>query len=206
MPRLQPLPIESMPEFQDVVAGSKARLGFVANSMRTLARRPEIARAFMQLTGAINGPNATLDPQIRNLVAQMASRTAACGYCMAHTAHSGTHLGIAAEKEDALWEYETSPLFTAAERAALRVAQGAAAVPNAVTDEEFAELKKHFRDEQIVELVAVISMFGFLNRWNDTMATELETQPLESGQRFLAPRGWSPGKHGVTGRAPDAAD
>jgi len=107
----------------------------------------------------------------------------------------GTLFDYAADKEKALWEYETSPLFTAAERAALRVAQGAAQVPNAVTDEDFEELKKHYTDTQIVDIVAVIALFGFLNRFNDTMATELETSPLAVGRRYLAERGWSVGKH-----------
>ena len=85
------------------------------------------------------------------MVAQMASRAAGCGYCMAHTVHTAERVGIAAEKENALWEYETSPLFSEAERAALKVAQCAAQVPNAVTDDDFAELKKHYTDAQIVD-------------------------------------------------------
>jgi hypothetical protein len=41
----------------------------------------------------------------------------------------------------------------------------------------------------------VITLFGFLNRFNDTMATELEGSPIAAGQRFLAERGWTVGKH-----------
>lgn len=195
MPRLDPLPIESMPGLDDIAAATQARLGFIANSMRILSYRPKIARAFTELAKAINGPDTTLDPQLRSMVAQVASRTAGCSYCMAHTAHSGMKVGISAEKERALWEYETSPLFTEAERAALRVAQLAAMVPNAVTDHDFANLKTYYRDEQIVDIVAVIALYGFLNRWNDTMATELESSPLETGRGVLAERGWSAGKH-----------
>ena len=68
-------------------------------------------------------------------------------------------------------------------------------MPNAVTDADFAELKKHYTDAQIVDIVAVISLFGFLNRFNDTIATELEASPIEAGKRFLAKKGWSVGKH-----------
>src|SRR6516162_1524362 len=135
--------------------------------------------------------SSTIDPQLRNMVSQMASRAAGCDYCMAHTAHAAERVGIAAEKENALWEFERSPLFSEAERAALRVAQRAAQVPNAVTDADFAELKKHYSEAQIVDIVAVISLFGFLNRFNDTMATELEASPIEAGKRFLAKKGWS---------------
>jgi len=195
MPRLDPLRAEAVPELEDLLEAAKNRMGFLPNSQLILAWRPEILRAFQQLGMAINGPSATIAPQLRNLISQMASRAAGCGYCMAHTAHSASRAGIAAEKEEALWEYERSPLFSAAERAALRVAQGAAQVPNAVTDEDFAELKKYYSEAQIVDIVAVIALFGFLNRFNDTMATGLEASPIEAGRRFLAQKGWAVGKH-----------
>lgn len=195
MPRIAPAPADVLNELEDVLRASEARMGFLPNSQRLMAHRPEILRAFVQLASAISGRGSTIDPQLRNMVSQMASRAAGCGYCMAHTAHTAGRVGISAEKEEALWQYETSPLFSPAERAALRVAQCAALVPNGVTDDDFAELKKYYTDAQIVDIVAVIALFGFLNRFNDTMATELESSPIEAGQRFLAQRGWTVGKH-----------
>lgn len=195
MPRIEPLSLETVPDVAELLEGSKNRMGFLPNSQLIMARRPEILRGFVQLASAINGPGSTIEPQLRNLVSQMASRAAGCGYCMAHTAHTAGRVGVPDAKEEALWEYETSPLFSPAERAALRVAQGAAQAPNAVTDEDFTELKRYYTDTQIVDIVAVIALFGFLNRFNDTMATELESSPIEAGQRFLAQKGWSVGKH-----------
>src|SRR5215469_9429684 len=195
MPRLAPLSREAVTDVGDILLASESRMGFIPNSQLIMARRPETLRAFAQLGAAINGPSSTIDPQLRNLVSQMASRAAGCGYCMAHTAHTAERVGIAADKENALWEYETSPLFSAAERAALSVAQGAAQVPNAVTDTDVPELRKQYSEAQIVDIVAVIALFGFLNRFNDTMATELETSPIEAGKRYLAERGWTVGKH-----------
>jgi alkylhydroperoxidase family enzyme len=75
------------------------------------------------------------------------------------------------------------------------MAQGAGTTPNAVADEDFDEMKKHFDEDQIVELVAAVCLFGWLNRWNDTMATDLETRPMEFGQANLVDSGWEPGKH-----------
>ena len=195
MSRIPPLPAESVRELENLLAGTQSRMGFLPNSQLIMARRPELLRGFVALASAINGPSSTIDPQLRNLVSQMASRAAGCGYCMAHTAHTAGRVGVPDAKEDALWEYATSPLFSEAERAALRVAQGAARVPNAVTDADFAELKRYYTDAQIVDIVAVIALFGFLNRFNDTMATELESSPLEAGQRFLSQKGWTVGKH-----------
>src|SRR5215467_15667404 len=146
MPRIDPVPRQALGDLDAVLTAAQSRMGFVPNSQLILAHRPEIVRAFAQLGAAINGPSSTIGPQLRNMVSQMASRAAGCGYCMAHTAHTAERVGIAADKENALWEYETSPLFSAAERAALRVAQGAAQVPNAVTDADFAALKKHYSE------------------------------------------------------------
>jgi alkylhydroperoxidase family enzyme len=114
---------------------------------------------------------------------------------MAHTAGGAMRFGVDDAKLAAVWEYHTSPLYSEAERAALDFALAAAAVPNDVTDEMFARLRKHWNDAQVVEIVAVIAMFGFLNRWNDTMATPLETEPIEVGERYLAPHGWEADKH-----------
>jgi hypothetical protein len=60
----------------------------------------------------------------------------------------------------------------------------------------FADLAGHFSVREIVDVVSVIAFFGFLNRWNDTVATTLEQQPLHYGRERLAARGWEAGKHG----------
>jgi len=68
-------------------------------------------------------------------------------------------------------------------------------VPNGVSDQDFAALKPHFDEDQIVDIVAVISGFGFLNRWNDTLATPLEDTPIAHATDHLAKTGWTTGKH-----------
>jgi hypothetical protein len=79
----------------------------------------------------------------------------------------------------------------------LRVALGAGVVPNAVSDADFDTLKAHYSNEEIVEIVAVIALFGYLNRWNDTMQPELETKHLGyAAAHNLSNRGWSIGHHG----------
>ncbi len=100
----------------------------------------------------------------------------------------------------AIWEYETSPLFSDAERAAMRFAQCAATVPNGATDAEFTEMHKHYSEAEIVEILYVVCYFGFLNRWNDSCATALEQEPTEFAQAKLGGSGWQAGKHAA---APD---
>ena len=63
--------------------------------------------------------------------------------------------------------------------------------PNESNAEHFNELKKYFSDDQIIDIVSVISMFGFLNRWNDTLGTKLEDIPKDFVEEKLKPLGWS---------------
>ena len=98
-------------------------------------------------------------------------------------------------KVEAVWEYEPSPLFTDAERIVLNIAQDVTQVPNVVTDEEFEELRRHWDDDQVVEIIAAISTFGFFSRWNDTLATELESSPMQFAQDHLSDAGWNVGEH-----------
>jgi uncharacterized peroxidase-related enzyme len=195
-PRLAPLAPEHSPELKQEFEAARKRMGFIPNSVLIMQRRPKMVQAFTQMSAAIWDPQGKVDLKLKRLIAHVASRAAGCRYCMAHTADGAAKLGTDQQKIDAVWNYQTSPLFSAAERAALDVAIAASGVPNTVTDEMFLELRKHWSDEQIVEIIGVIAMFGFLNRWNDTLATPLEDEPLEFAEKHLAAHGWDIGKHG----------
>jgi uncharacterized peroxidase-related enzyme len=195
MPRIAPLSREELSEFEDFFQLIEQAMGFVPNSMLTLGRSPEILRAFAALSGSVLMAG-DLDRGLMQMVALVASTAAGCRYCQAHTAHSAEHIGVPSEKLDSVFEFDTSPLFSNAEKAALRLARDSALVPNEASDAHFEELRQHFSDKQIVEIVAVISLFGWLNRWNDTMATALESGPLAFAERNLSDHGWSVGRHG----------
>jgi uncharacterized peroxidase-related enzyme len=194
-PRLAPLPPEHTPELKEQFETARKRMGFIPNSMLIMQRSPKLARGFGALSAAIWDPDGKVELKLKRLIAHVSSRAAGCKYCMAHTAEGAAKLGVDAQKLDAVWDYQSSPLFSAAERAALDVAVAAGCVPNAVTDEMFLELRKHWSDDQVVEIIGTIALFGFLNRWNDTMATPLENEPLHYGETHLAAHGWDAGKH-----------
>jgi uncharacterized peroxidase-related enzyme len=194
MPRIEPLAREELAQFEPLFKLVEGGMGFVPNSMFTMGRRPELLQAFAGLAGPIlNG--GTLPTELKQLVAFVASNAAGCRYCQAHTAHSAERAGASAEKIAAAFEFETSPLFSERERAALQLARHAALCPNAAEDSHFEELRKHFSEDEILDIVAVIALFGYLNRWNDTLATTLESSPLSFGQTHLAGGGWQVGNH-----------
>jgi len=181
-------------EFTDLLEMVEASMGFVPNSFLTMSRWPDLLRSFSGMAGVVLG-SGSVDPGLKQLVAFVTSTASGCRYCQAHTSHSATRRGVSEEKISAAFEYETSELFSDAERSALRLAAHAGMNPNATEPAHFDALKQHFSEQEIVEIVGVISLFGFLNRWNDTMATELEEAPLNFGQKVLSDNGWVAGKH-----------
>lgn len=196
MPRITPKPREELTELEDVFERAEKALGFVPNAFFIMSRAPGVMRAFSRLSREVIGVPGKVPLALKRLVAYVASRSAGCQYCSAHTADAAASMdGVSPEKIAAAFEYERSPLFTDAERAALVVAQGAGQTPNAVSDEDFVELRKHFDEDQIVEIVTVICLFGWLNRFNDTMATELEQGPRAFAEETLTSSGWTVGKH-----------
>lgn len=103
--------------------------------------------------------------------------------------------GASVERLTDVQDFEASPNFTEGEKAAFRYAQAASKVPNAVTEEHGMALRAYFSEGDIVEITAVIALFGYLNRWNDSMGTTLEDKPKEAGKKRLVETGWSVGKH-----------
>lgn len=165
-------------------------------SYRVLAHRPEILQTFAPLVARVLG-RGTVEGGLKQLLALLTSRVTGCRYCESHTGHGAAARGVDVEKLQAIWEFETDARFSDAERAALRLARDAALIPNAVTDAHFTDLRRHFSDAQIVEIVAVASLFGFLNRFNDTLANGLEEPNIAWAAQHLSVTGWEAGKHGA---------
>jgi uncharacterized peroxidase-related enzyme len=195
MPLITPLPADHSPAVATLDAFFTQTLGFTPNSVLTMLRRPEIAQAFMALNKAVMVNAGQLTSEQKRLIGHIASATTGCRYCEAHTALAARRFGTTDERLADLWLFRQSAHFTAAEKAAFEFAMAAASVPNAVDEAIAAELRAHWSDEDIVEILGVIALFGFLNRWNDSMGTTLESDALSVGQRDLAARGWQAGKH-----------
>jgi uncharacterized peroxidase-related enzyme len=175
MSRVEPLDSAEIPETaRPILEFSQQVMGFTANDVLTMARWPELLQALQPMVAVIYGPGR-LDDGLKRLLALVTSTAAGCRYCQAHTAHGADAVNVDPEKIAAAWEFETSDLFSDAERAALRIARNGAT--QSISDADFAELKAHFDDREIMEIVAVIALFGFLNRWNSALDTEIETVP-----------------------------
>jgi uncharacterized peroxidase-related enzyme len=196
MPLVDPLPEDHDPGLIDLIQFFRGPLGTVPNSVLTMQRRPAIARAFTELNKAVMTNQGRVTAEQKRLIGYMASHTAGCRYCEAHTILAAERFGATPERLADIWAYATSPHFTAAERAAFDFAIAAASVPNAVTPTIAAALRAHWTADEIVEILGVVAMFGFLNRWNDSMGTTLEPIGIAAGEKNLAREGWDVGTHG----------
>ena len=198
MARIRPLTDEELaqlPEYQAVNDTINSTIGFVPNSARTIARWPALAEGFRGLAAAMREAVDTLPTGLANLIHLVASQAAGCTYCQAHGAVTTIAHGVPEEKLAAVWEFETSEHYDERERAALRLAAAAATSPSAVTDRMMEDVHELFEEEDVVRIVGVIAISGFMNRWNATAATTLEELPRSAAEQRLAPGGWSVGIH-----------
>jgi uncharacterized peroxidase-related enzyme len=196
MSRISPTPPERYAQVADHMARWKQQKGYPPNSWLTMLRKPAVFRAYRDLHSAVMMDDGEIPKALKFMVAHAASTAAGDPYCAAHNAENAAHLGsLPLEKVEALTQFRTSTLFTPAERAALELAYAAAATPSTVADLHFTELRKHYSEDAIVEIVAVISLLGWLNRWNITLATRLEDEAAAFAGKHLAPSGWTPGAH-----------
>ncbi len=187
-PRIAPLAEQDLPaDLSESFAAGRAMMGFTGNDGLTLARRPELLKALGALVRAAYAPGQ-IPIGLKKMVALVTSEAAGCVYCSAHTANGALREGVDADKLAAIWAFEHDDRFTPGERAALRLAMAAAQSPSAADDALFAELREFYDDDALAELMGVIALFGFLNRWNDTVGTRLEAMPADAWDKIKSGR------------------
>lgn len=195
MPLVEPLSPDTNEEVAEMARFFNETLGFCPNSVLTMQRRPAIAKAFISLNMAVMQNEGRVTSALKRLVGYISSNAAGCRYCQAHTIRAAERYGAEKEKLANVWEYKTHPSFSDAERVALDFALAASVIPNNVDEELKERLYEHWDEGEIVELLGVIALFGYLNRWNDSMATTLEEDAIQSGIDLLSDKGWNRGKH-----------
>jgi uncharacterized peroxidase-related enzyme len=99
-------------------------------------------------------------------------------YCLASHTILAKGLGWSDDQLSRLAEWPKRADFTAAEKAALRLAETVTRDAHAVTDEQFAELRSLYSEGEIVELLCAIGLFNYFNRFNNALRME----PTKSGE------------------------
>ena len=195
-PLVQPLDRDSNPELQEMIDFYEETLGFTPNSLFTMMHRPRISEAFLEMNQSVMENKGRVTSALKRLIAYLSSMTTGCRYCEAHAIRAAERYGAKEDKMNNIWEYKTHASFSDAERAAFDLTIAASRVPNEVDDEISENMRKHWEPGEIVEIMGVIALFGYLNRWNDSMGTMLEQPAVESAEKYLSDDGnWVIGKH-----------
>ena len=194
MPLINPLSSIKDKETKELVAFFNETLGFCPNSVLTMQKKPHLAQAFVNLNKAVMDNAGSISSEFKRIIAYISSNTAGCRYCQAHTIRAAARYGGEKERLEQAWDFENSSLFSEAEKVALRFTIAASSVPVS-TSQELEELLHHHWDEtDILEIMSVIALFGYLNRWNDVMGTSLEEDAKDSAESLLQNQ-WEIGKH-----------
>ena len=182
MPLVKPLSPDTNKEVKKLAEFFNETLGFCPNSVLTMQIRPEIAQSFILLNKAVMANKGRVTSSLKRLIAYVSSNASGCRYCQAHAILAAERYGATNEQLNTVWEYKTHPAFNDAERAALDFSVAASIIPNSVDETIQKNLKKYWNDGEIIEMLGVISLFGFLNRWNDSMGTTLENDVIDTGK------------------------
>ena len=194
MPLIKPLSNIEDKETQELVTFFNETLGFCPNSVLTMQKKPHLAQAFVNLNKAVMDNAGSISSEFKRIIAYVSSNTAGCRYCQAHTIRAAERYGGEKERLEQAWDFENSSLYSEAEKVALRFTIAASSVPVS-TSQELEELLQHHWDEtDILEIMSVIALFGYLNRWNDVMGTSLEKDAKDSAESLLQNQ-WDIGKH-----------
>lgn len=180
---------EDFPEFKDLFDLVESFMGYLPNAYLLMADKPDLMQAFAKMSASVFSADV-LDIPSKQLIALASSLSAGCKYCQSHTSHGAERAGVPNEKIADILNYQTSEYYEAKEVALLDLAFASGEVPNKATKAHFEKLKEFYSKEQILEAVAVISFFGFLNRWNDTFGTEIEEIPANYLSEELQPKNW----------------
>ena len=195
MPLVKPLTPEVNLKVKELADFFNETLGFCPNSVLTMQIRPEVASAFIGLNKAVMENHGKVTSALKRMIAWVSSNAAGCRYCQAHAIRAAERYGANQEQLKNIWEYRTHEAFNEAERVALDFALAASQIPNSVDAELEERLRIYWNEGEIVEILGVISLFGFLNRWNDSMGTSIEVGAIESAEKYLTKNGWNKGKH-----------
>ena len=194
-PLVSPLDRNSTKQAREMADFYDETLGFTPNSLFTMMHRPRIAKAFLEMNQAVMENKGSVTSSMKREIAYLSSMTTGCRYCEAHAIRAAERYGSSQERLENIWEYKSNAAFSESDRAMFDLAIAASQVPNGVSEEIKARAKKFFSDGEIVEILGVVALFGYLNRWNDSMGTELENPAVKSAEKILEARGWEVGKH-----------
>ena len=170
---------EASPEQAVLFQHCSKMLGRVANALRVAAHSPKVAQALLgfMIPAIREEVSGVLDVRIKALAILKTSMLNGCDYCVGHNTQLGRAVGFSNDQIEALeGDYLGSDQFAADEKAAIAWAECLTLRTYRQKPEIMEELKKHFTNEQIVEITMVSGFFNFWNRFTDGLQVDIEAK------------------------------
>jgi uncharacterized peroxidase-related enzyme len=148
----------------------KVLKGRPGNIQKALAHRPEVLKNFLPFYSSVG---RSLDRRLYEQIYIRVSWLNGCNYCLQHHLASSKRAGLSSQDWKALFQGAYSS-FGEKEQAALSYAEKLTRASKNVNDADLAVLKKHFSDEQIVDIHMLVGLANLTNRVTDPLGLELE--------------------------------
>ncbi|WP_340688253.1 carboxymuconolactone decarboxylase family protein [Amycolatopsis coloradensis] len=131
----------------------------------------EVILKYVKRLGAANRPieESSLPHATQELVKLRASQINGCGFCTDMHSKDAAHAGETSVRLNLVAAWREANVFTEAERAALALTEEGTRIADAhhgVSDETWAQVRKHYDDEQIGALIALVATINAYNRLN----------------------------------------
>jgi AhpD family alkylhydroperoxidase len=147
----------------------RRRYGHELEPVRLWARMPAAFLAMSAMYRALDRKSSPIEPALRSLVQVRVSQINGCEFCVDLNSFLGLGRGNAQDKLRDLPQFEDSPLFSEREKAALSYAETATRSDRRVDQQLMLRLRKHFDDQAIVELAALIAYQNMSSKFNATL-------------------------------------
>ena len=164
-------PRDARPEVQQIYEHRLA--GRPANVHKAMGHNPRALTPFLAFYAAAG---KSLDRKLWEAVYLRVSLINGCDYCAQHHMASSRKTGLGPHEWKALKSHDLAG-FSKPEQAALRYADKLTRTPGEITEEDIADLKAHFTDQQIVDVHLLVGLANLMNRFTDPLGLELEFSP-----------------------------
>ena len=181
MARVAPVePLQAAPSRKPLFDDFLRERGAVPNMFRTLAHDPELLQAWFAMFRTTLREGA-VSTRVKEIVAVRVSKLNSCTYCLGSHTGLARRFGATDPQIAALLDEGPPADFAPGEQAALAFAEEMTKRPQGVREETWEELRKHWSERQVVEIVAVAAMFNSFNRFNNALQVDLTVYPSKLG-------------------------
>jgi AhpD family alkylhydroperoxidase len=186
MPRLQPVEPRGLDLFRRFsYASAKRMYGRPLEPTRVVSHHRRLLFGYGIVATALERSSA-VDEQLKNLAMLRTAQLIGCEWCLDFGSYLAQRSGVAEDKLRELSSWRDSERFEPLERLVLEYAETMTRTPVEVTDGQFAGLREHFDERQMVELTLAIAMENLYSRSN--WAFGIEGEGFSDGMYCVRPQ------------------